>query len=133
MHLGLPLHARAAVGLAEIERGVHVQHRADAVPLGVQLGEVRLALLHLFEVDRHAQTAEAERDLHVRPPMPLVLDVEGLDARHRLRHLRRVVQNLPDRVRRRLELLFPGDLHRLSTLTSLRVSSGFWSKSHTPS
>jgi len=39
-----------------------VQNRADTVALGVELGELGLTFLHLLEVDRHAQSAEAERD-----------------------------------------------------------------------
>src|SRR3954451_20813365 len=119
-----PVHFRPAVRLAQAERGVHVHDRADAVPLGVQLGELGLALLHLLEVDRHAQAAEPERDLDVRTPVPVVLDFERLDTRHRLGHLRRIVQDAPDRHPGRFELSLAGDLHRLSTLTSLRASAG---------
>src|SRR3954447_2044729 len=126
-----PVHFRPAVGLAQAERGVHVHDRPDAVPFRVQLGELGLALLHLLEVDRHAQAAEPERDLDVRTPVPVVLDVERLDTRHRLGHLRRIVQDAPDRRPRCVELSLAGDLHRLSTLTSLRVSAGFCRNSQT--
>ena len=38
---------------------------------------------------------EPERDLDLRRPVPVVLDLEALDARHQLRHLRRVVEHAP--------------------------------------
>src|SRR3954467_8420049 len=120
-----PVHFRPAVRLAQAERGVPVHARPAALPLRVPLGDLGLAPLHLLEVDRHAQAAEPERDLDVRTPVPVVLDVERLDTRHRLGHLRRIVQDAPDRRPRRVELSLAGDLHRLSTLTSLRVSPGF--------
>jgi hypothetical protein len=53
------------------------------VALDRELREVRLALLDLLHVDLHLQAAEAERDLHVRRPVPVVVDVEALDAGHR--------------------------------------------------
>ena len=79
----------------------------------------------------YAQAAEAERDLHVRAPVPVVLDVERLDPWHRLRHPRRIVEDLPDGGERSIEHALTGDLHRLSTVTSLRVSPGLCSSSHT--
>ena len=103
---------------------LHVHDRADAVALRVQRRELRLALLDLLEVDRHAQAAEPERDLHLRRPVPVVLDLEALDARHQLRHLRGVVQHLPDDVARRGQLLRPLDLHAATTATLARVASG---------
>ena len=97
LHLGAPRHRGAALGgVGERERRLHVHHRADAVALDRELRELRLALLDLLHVDLHLQAAEAERDLHVRRPAPVVVDVEALDARHRLRHRRGVVQHLPD-------------------------------------
>ena len=86
-------------GVGERERRLHVHDRADAVALDRELRELRLALLDLLHVDLHLQAAEAERDLHVRRPAPVVVDVEALDAGHRLRHRRRVVQHLPHRRR----------------------------------
>jgi hypothetical protein len=83
-----------------VELRLHVHDRADALPFRVQLGELRRALLDLVEVDRHPQPTEPERDLHLRLPVALVLDLEALDARHQLRHLRRIVEDLPDDVSR---------------------------------
>src|SRR5213082_1265846 len=67
----------------------------------------------------------------MRAPVLVVLDVERLHAGHGLGHLRRIVQDLPDRRQRRLELPLAGDLHRLSTLTSFLVSAGLCSISQT--
>ena len=108
----------------EVELRLHVHDRADAVALRVQLRELGLALLDLLEVDRHPQAAEPERDLHLRLPVPVVLDLEALDARHQLRHLRRVVEHLPDDLARRGELLRALDLHAGTTFTLARVDSG---------
>src|SRR5207249_7968123 len=86
-----------------------------------------LALLELLEADAHPQAAEPERDLDVRLPVPLVGDVEALDAGHRLRHRGGVVQHLPHSRARRVEAPVALDPHRLSTATppgpSLRSSS----------
>ena len=63
-------------------------------PLICSCGELGRALLGLVHVDLHLQAAEPERDLHVRRPALLVVHVEALDAGHRLRHRRRVVQHV---------------------------------------
>src|SRR6185503_7194736 len=79
LHVGAPGHRRAArAGVGERERRLHVHHRADAVALDRELCELRLALLDLLHVDLHLQAAEAERDLHVRGPVPVVVH----DDRH---------------------------------------------------
>ena len=127
LHVGLPAHRRAGAGLGEVELRLHVHDRADAVALRVQGGELRRALLDLLEVDRHPQPAEPERNLHLRLPVPVVLDLEALDAGHQLRHLGRVVQHLPDDGARRRQLLRPLDLHAGATETFVRVDSGSWS------
>ena len=59
------------------------------LPFALQRGELEAALLELRELDRHLQAAEPERDLHFGAPVPVVLDLEALDAGHGLRHLRR--------------------------------------------
>src|SRR5207248_287718 len=61
-----------------------------------------------------------------------VLDLEALDAGKQLRHLRRVVEHVPDELRRRVELPGALDLHSL-TSTSAAVSSGLVSIRHTRS
>jgi hypothetical protein len=112
LDLGAPLHRRGAAGrVGERERRLHVHDRADAVALDRELRELRLALLELLHVDLHLHAAEAERDLHVRRPVPVVVDVEALDARHRLRHRLGIVQHLPDRGPRRGEGALAGDIH----------------------
>src|SRR5438067_8599221 len=85
----------------------------------------------LFRSHLHLEAAEPERDLHVRGPAPLVVDVEALDARHRLRHRRRVVQDLPHGRPRRRERALALEVHVRPTLTSSRVRSGCWSSSQT--
>ena len=128
LHLGAPRHRRAAaVRVGERERRLHVHHRADAVALDRELRELRLALLDLLHVDLHLHAAEAERDLHVRRPVPVVVDVEALDAGHRLRHRLRVVQHLPDRRARRLEGALAGDVHALASCSSRQTRwYGLW-------
>src|SRR5262249_51564326 len=83
----------------------------------LQLREVGLALLDLLHVDLHAQAAEPERDLHVRSPVVLVVDVEALDPRHRLRHRRRVVEDAPHRRARGRERPLARDVHDSVTVT----------------
>ena len=128
LHLGAPRHRRAAaVRVGERERRLHVHDRADAVALDRELRELRLALLDLLHVDLHLQAAEAERDLHVRRPVPVVVDVEALDAGHRLRHRRRVVQHLPDRRARRVEVALAGDVHAFASCSSRQTRwYGLW-------
>src|SRR5437588_11076799 len=115
LHVGFPLYRGPALGLAQGERSLHVHDRADAVALARQLREVRLTLLELLHAHLHLQATEAERDLHVRGPVAIVLDVEALDARHRLRHRGRIVEYAPDRVTGRVELLLAFDLHAVSS------------------
>src|SRR5207248_10084766 len=134
MHVGLPVHLRAASAavLAEGERGRHVQHRADALALDREAGELRLALLDLLHVQRHSERAEPERDLHVGAPVLLVLNVEALDAGDRRRHRGRVVQHLPDDLAGRGERPLARDLHAAgSTVTRARDDSGSESSSQT--
>jgi len=93
------------------------QDRADAQALDVHRSELQVALLRLLHVDLHLQAAEPERDLHVRRPAPLVVHVEALDARHRLRHRGGIVQHLPHGLARRREVPFALDVHALATST----------------
>src|SRR5262249_42889848 len=117
--------------LVEREPRRHVHDRPHAVALRVQRRELRGALLELLEVDRHLQAAEPEGNLHLGPPVLVVLDLEALDTRHQLRHLGRVVDHVPDRLPRRVELLRATDIHLEITSTLARVESGSWSISHT--
>src|SRR5262249_11565267 len=114
-----------------LERGVHVQHRADALALDLQGRELELPLLDLVHVDLHLQATEAEWDLDVRRPAPVVVDVERLDARHRLRERGRVVQDVPDRAARRLERALARDIHVPTPVTRAPASAGLFSISHT--
>src|SRR5262249_11423440 len=110
--------------LVEREPRRHVHDRAHAVPLRVHRRELGCALLELLEVDRHLQPAEAERDLHLRLPVLVVLDLEALHARHQLRHLRGVVDHVPDGPRRRLPLLRAADFPLAFPSTWARVAPG---------
>src|SRR5437870_11804492 len=114
-----------------MERRVHVHDRAHAVSLGVQLCELELTLLGLLEVNAHLQSARPERDLEIRAPVPVVLDVERLDARHRLREPLRIVQDLPHRLPWRAELPLSFDLHVDTTSTPARDASGSCRRDHT--
>src|SRR6188474_1638330 len=76
LDVGLPAHRGPGARFREVELGLHVHDRADAVALRVQLRELRRALLDLVEVDRHPQPAEAQWDLHFRLPVAVVLDLE---------------------------------------------------------
>src|SRR5712691_10967239 len=131
LHLGRPQHLRARAGVAELELRDHVHHRPDTLALDVHRGVLEVALLGLVHVDLHLQAAEAERDLHVRRPAPLVVHVEALDAGHRRRHRRGVVQHLPDRRARRVERALSLDDHASTTCTRSRVLSGCSSISQT--
>src|SRR5262249_1453318 len=99
--------------------------------LHLEQGMLGLALLELLHVDLHAQPTEAERDLHVRRPVGVVVHVEALDAGHRLRHRRWIVQDLPDRRARRGERALALEVHASTTPTCERVLSGCWSISQT--
>src|SRR5258708_2071813 len=62
LHVRSPFHLRAAaLSVAELERRLHVHHRAHALALDVHRGELELALLGRLHVDLHLQAAEAER------------------------------------------------------------------------
>src|SRR5260370_34473775 len=130
-HLRRPLHARALAGVRELELRDHVHHRADSLTLDVHRRELGLALLGLLHVDLHLEAAEAERDLHVRGPALLIVDVEALDTGHRRGHRRRIVQDLPDRLPRRVEDALALDDHASTTCTRAPACSGCESISHT--
>ena len=93
--------------------------------------ELGLALLGLLHVDLHLQAAEAERDLHVRGPALVVVDVEALDAGHRLRHRGRIVQHLPHGRARRVEHALALDVHASDHLDDARAARGCSSISQT--
>jgi hypothetical protein len=131
LHVRLPAHRRPGARLRQVELRLHVHDRADAVPLRIQRSELGLAFLDLLEVDGHAQAAEPERDLHLRLPVPVVADLESLDTRHQLRHLRRIVQHLPHDAARGRQLLRALQLHADTTDTFARVDSGSCSIDHT--
>ena len=95
----------------QVELGLHRDDRADALALRRELGVLDRALLELLELEVQLQAAHAERDLHGRLPVPVVLNLEALDAREQLRHLGRVLQDVPDELGRRVELLESFDFH----------------------
>src|SRR5262249_49779392 len=110
---------------------VHVHDRADAVALRVELCELELAFFGLLEGDAHLQSPGPKRNLEVRPPVPVIRDVERLDTWHRLREPRRIVQDLPDRLTRRREPAPAFDLHGDPTSRPARDASGSCSSDHT--
>src|SRR5258708_12705328 len=130
-HLRRPLHARTLAGVCELELRDHVHHRADSLALDVHGGELGLALLGLLHVDLHLEAAEAERDLHVRSPPLLIVDVEALDAGHRRGHRRGIVQDLPDGLPRSVEDALALDDHASTTCTRAPACSGCQSISPT--
>src|SRR6476646_6790951 len=117
LDVGVPVHRGAAVGVAQRERRDHAHHRADDFALDVELRELGFALLGLVHVDLHPQAAEAERDLDIRRPVLRVVDVEALDAGHRLRHRGRIVEHAPHRVARCSEVAVTVDVHASLTVT----------------
>src|SRR5262245_20159721 len=124
----LPRHRGASpVAVGERERRRQVHERAHALPLGAHRRELGLALLELLEVHRHLETAEPARHLDLRRPALLVLDLERLDARHELRHLGGLVDDVPDDLARRSQLFRSRDDHFDVTETFARADSGSWS------
>src|SRR5262249_38650108 len=99
--------------------------------LRVEARELGRSLLGLLEVDRHRERAEPERDLHVRDPVAVVLDVERLDAGHQLRHLRRVVEAVPHNCPRYREVALALDLHASTTSSPWRLADGSSIRSNT--
>ena len=127
----LPCHRGRVALTGQGERRRHVHHRADALALAVQRRVLERPLLELLEVHRHLEPAEAERHLHLCRPVTIVGDLEALDARHGLRHLRGVVENRPDDLAGGGELLRTFNFHFEVTSTFSRVRSGCRSISHT--
>src|SRR5207247_9776135 len=93
----------------------------DALTFRGELGVLDRPLFELLEAEVELQPAHAERDLHRRLPVAVVLNLEALHAGEQLRHLRWVVQDVPDQLGRRVELLRALDFHCwvTSTLTFL--------------
>src|SRR6266516_6950476 len=116
----LPAHQRLGAGRGELKLGLHAHDRPDAVALGLEACVLGRALLRLLESDPHFEAAEAERDVAVRMPVPLVLNLEALDPRDRVRQARRVVEHLPHGLLWNLERPLAGDVHRDSTSTRPR-------------
>src|SRR5215813_12757154 len=134
MDVGDPLHARAvALERCEVELGVHPDDRAHALAARVQLRVLDRALVGLLELGPQLQAAHAQRHFDVRRPVLVVLDLEPFDARQQLRDARGVHEDVPDGLRRGVELLGSFDLHVLSTSTRALLSSGFAINRHTRS
>src|SRR6266536_1115766 len=123
----LPAHVRPFAVRCEVELGLHRDDRADALALRAQLRVFDRSLLDLLELEVELQPAHPERDLDRGRPVPVVLDLEALDPGEQLRHLRGVVEDVPDELRRRVELPRAFDLHCCVTSTRAAVSSGAWS------
>src|SRR5207302_632391 len=126
-----PFHARPLAVGREVELGVHADDGADPLAAGVELRVLDRALFGLPEVELQLQAAHAERHLHVRRPVPVVLHLETFDPRKQLREPGRVHQDIPDDLHRRVELLDSFDLHVLTTSTRALLSSGFVINRHT--
>src|SRR5207245_11813852 len=93
---------------------------------------LELPFLALLEVNAHLQAARTERDLEIRAPVPLVLDVERLDTRHRLREPGRIVQHFPNGLARGRELPLAFDSHRDEISMPTRDAAGSCNGDHTP-
>ena len=94
-----------------MELGLHADDRADALALGAQLRVLDRPLLELLELELELQPAHAERHLDGRRQCRSSWISKLSTPGQQLRHLARVLEDVPHELRRGVELPCPFDFH----------------------